>query len=132
MIIQAFDSHDPKTGELLQRSADDSSLSLAELVRQERFSGGSADQKNMDYEMANRIATDGKFINSLDYVDENAESLARKKMKSEVLKKAFAVQGALRFRLESSQSLIPLLDTNYRLRANKEGTGFVSWLSTFR
>lgn len=43
--------------------------------------------------MAARIAGDGKFINSLDYVDENAEALARKKMKSEVLKKAFAVQG---------------------------------------
>lgn len=78
---------------MLARSADDDSLSLSELVRQERFSGGSADQKNMDAEMAARIAGDTKFINSLDYVDENAETLARKKMKSEVLKKAFAVNG---------------------------------------
>lgn len=80
---------------MLARSADDSSITLAELVRQERFSGGSADQKNLDSEMAARIAGDARFINSLDYVDENAESLARKKMKSEVLKKAFAVNGAL-------------------------------------
>ena len=47
----------------------------------------------MDDDMANKIMSDGKFVNSLDYADENAELLARKKMKSEVLKKAFAVNG---------------------------------------
>lgn len=47
----------------------------------------------MDFEIASRIAGDTKFQNDLDYVDDHAEVLARKKMKSEVLKKAFAVQG---------------------------------------
>jgi hypothetical protein len=68
-------------------------MSLAELVRQERFSAGASDQKDMDSEMASRIAGDARYANTLDYVDENAEKLARKKMKSDVLKKAFAVQG---------------------------------------
>lgn len=89
---KAFESHDVKTGELIRHNPDDDSISLEELVRQERFSAGAQDQKDMDYEMASRIAGDAKFQNNLDYVDENAEKLARKKMKSDVLKKAFAVQ----------------------------------------
>lgn len=82
-----------KTGELIRREADDDDVSLAELVRQERFSAGAQDQKDLDYEMASRIAGDAKYQNDLDYADENAEKLARKKMKSDVIKKAFAVQG---------------------------------------
>lgn len=87
-------SHDVATGELIQRNLDDDT-SLAELVRQEKFSGGSGAHHGggMDDDMANKIMSDGKFVNSLDYADENAELLARKKMKSEVLKKAFAVNG---------------------------------------
>jgi hypothetical protein len=89
-----FESHDPKTGEVLRQSAADD-VSLAELVRQERFSAGAADQKDMDAEMASRIAGDTRYKNDLDYVDENADKLARQKMKSDVMKKAFAVQGEL-------------------------------------
>jgi predicted secreted protein len=63
------------------------------MVRQERFSAGAMDQKSMDYEMASRIAGDSRFDTDLDYIDEHAENLARKKMKSEVMKKAFAIQG---------------------------------------
>ncbi|KAM0753560.1 hypothetical protein T439DRAFT_341984 [Meredithblackwellia eburnea MCA 4105] len=87
-----FETHDPKTGELIRHNADDDSTSLEELVRQERFAAGAQDQKNLDFEMASRIAGDAKFMNDLDYVDENAERLARKKMKTDVMKKAFAVQ----------------------------------------
>ncbi|KAL8293038.1 hypothetical protein RQP46_000732 [Phenoliferia psychrophenolica] len=89
---KAFESHDVKTGERIRHNPDDDSQTLDELVRQERFSAGAQDQKDMDYEMASRIAGDTRFQNNLDYVDENAEKLARKKMKSDVLKKAFAVQ----------------------------------------
>jgi pyruvate formate-lyase activating enzyme-like uncharacterized protein len=76
--------------------------------------------------MANRIASDGKFINSLDYVDENAESLARKKMKSEVLKKAFAVQGVSQltfqeYHIEDS----PPSNRIDRLCSNEESTRLV-------
>ncbi|SDA01332.1 BZ3500_MvSof-1268-A1-R1_Chr10-1g02586 [Microbotryum saponariae] len=88
---KGFQSHDPKTGEVLRQSAEDD-VSLAELVRQERFSGGAADQKRLDNEFASRIATDRPFTNDLDYMDEHADSLARKKMKSDTIKKAFAIQ----------------------------------------
>ncbi|ORY55951.1 CwfJ C-terminus 1-domain-containing protein-like protein [Leucosporidium creatinivorum] len=88
---EKFESHDPTTGEVLRQSASDD-VSLAELVRQERFSAGASDQKDMDAEMASRIAGDMRYKNDLDYVDENADKLARKKMKSDVMKKAFAVQ----------------------------------------
>ncbi|GAA5942426.1 hypothetical protein JCM3775_006984 [Rhodotorula graminis] len=86
-----FESHDPKTGDLIRHQADDDSLTVGDLVRQERFGGGSGDARAMDAEFANRIATDARFTNNLDYYDENAEKLARKKMKSEAMKRAFAV-----------------------------------------
>lgn len=50
------------------------------------------DQKNLDFEMATRIAGDGAFKNDLDYMDENVERLARKKVKTEAQKKMFAIQ----------------------------------------
>jgi hypothetical protein len=92
--VQPFLSHDPKTGEVLRLSADDSSLTLSELVQQERFSGGGGDQRELDAEYAQRIAGDARFKNDLDYADENAEKLARKKQKSEVMKRQFAINGA--------------------------------------
>lgn len=57
-----FETHDPKTGEMLRLNADDDSISLSELVRQERFGAGSADQKNLDMELAKAIAGDGRFV----------------------------------------------------------------------
>ncbi|GAA5997468.1 uncharacterized protein JCM10292_000868 [Rhodotorula paludigena] len=86
-----FQSHDPKTGEVLRTNADDDALSLGDLVRQERFGGGATDQRALDSEFANRIATDARFSTDLDYIDENAEKLARKKMKSEAMKRQFAI-----------------------------------------
>lgn len=65
-----------------------------------------------------RIAGDAKFQNNLDYVDENAEKLARKKMRSDVLKKAFAVQGPSE-RLPLQRRSLTL--EFFRLRSNKEG-----------
>lgn len=76
-------------------------------MRQEKFGAGSADQKNLDAEMASAIARDGKYqVRQLDcslrqadsqddndYVDDNAEKLARRKMKTDALKRAFAVNG---------------------------------------
>ncbi|KAI5475283.1 cell cycle control protein, Cwf19 [Pseudohyphozyma bogoriensis] len=89
---KAFETHDPKTGERIRINPDDDSLSISELVRQERFAAGAQDQKDMDFEIASRIAGDARFDTDLDYMDEHAEKLARKKMKSEVMKKAFAIQ----------------------------------------
>lgn len=36
-------------------------MTLGELVRQEKFGAGAADQKNMDAEMAAAIARDGRY-----------------------------------------------------------------------
>ncbi|KAF8600279.1 hypothetical protein BDV93DRAFT_538757 [Ceratobasidium sp. AG-I] len=86
-----FETRDPKTGELLRINADDDTQSLAELLRQERLSGGAADQKNLDAALASAIMGDGKYQDDLDYVDENAERLARRKMKSDAMKRQFAI-----------------------------------------
>jgi hypothetical protein len=47
----------------------------------------------MDYEMATAIAKDGKYSDTHDYIDENAERLARKKMKTDAMKRQFAING---------------------------------------
>ncbi|KAH8925726.1 hypothetical protein BT69DRAFT_1216194 [Atractiella rhizophila] len=83
---------DMKTGEVLRYNKDDDSMTLEELVRQERFGGGAATQKNLDSELASRITKDGKFEDDLDYMDDNADRLARKKMKTDAMKRRFAVQ----------------------------------------
>ncbi|CAO1638457.1 unnamed protein product [Sympodiomycopsis kandeliae] len=85
------ETHDPKTGEFMRYNADDDETTLEDMVRQERFKAGSGSQKNYDSEMANRIATDGAFKESFDYLDENAERIARKKMRSDALKRQFAI-----------------------------------------
>lgn len=88
------ETHDTKTGELIRRNADDDSTTLDEMVRQERFGGGAAEQKDLDAEFAARIAGDTRFDNSVDYMDENVEALARKKLRSEAQKRMFAINGA--------------------------------------
>lgn len=67
-------TRDPKTGDMLRLNADDDTTSLGELVRQERFGAGSADQKNLDAEMASRIMTDSRYEARLGFSkwDENA------------------------------------------------------------
>ncbi|UZJ54828.1 hypothetical protein CBS101457_004148 [Exobasidium rhododendri] len=89
---QKFESRDAKTGEVLRYNADDDEQSLADLVRQERFGAGSADQKNVDVEMASRITSDQAFKDNIDYMDDNVERLARKKIKSDAMKRQFAIQ----------------------------------------
>jgi hypothetical protein len=85
------------SGNIIRYNADDDQVSLQDLVRQERFGAGIADQKNLDAELASRIAGDGTFVNDLEYMDENAEKLGRKKMKTETMKKRFAIQGDINF-----------------------------------
>lgn len=88
-----LETHDPKTGEVVRQNLDDDTTSLGDLVRAERFGGGAADQKNLDAELANSIARDAKFTEGLDYMDENADKLARKKMKTDASKRLFAING---------------------------------------
>ncbi|KAI0916966.1 hypothetical protein AcW1_007715 [Taiwanofungus camphoratus] len=85
------ETHDPKTGEIIRYNADDDSITLGEMLRQEKMSAGMADQKNLDAEFARAIMSDGKFENDLDYIDDNAEKLGRKKMRSDAIKRQFAI-----------------------------------------
>ncbi|OCF45127.1 cell cycle control protein cwf19 [Kwoniella heveanensis CBS 569] len=87
---EKFETRD-KEGNVLRYNADDDTQSLGELVRQERFGAGAQDQKNMDMELAAAIARDGKFQADLDYIDDNVDKLARRKMKSDAMKRAFAI-----------------------------------------
>ena len=87
-----FETRDSKTGELLRYNKDDDSVTLAELVRQERFGAGSRDQKDMDAELATHIMRDTKYDNDEDYIDDNVERLARKRVKTDAMKRQFAIQ----------------------------------------
>jgi len=61
VYVVQFETRDPKTGELLRYNADDDEITLGEMVRQERFGAGMADQKNLDAQFAKAIMGDGKF-----------------------------------------------------------------------
>ncbi|KAI0086588.1 CwfJ C-terminus 1-domain-containing protein-like protein [Irpex rosettiformis] len=88
---EKVETHDPKTGELVRINADDDTITLGEMLRQERFGAGAADQKNLDAQFARAIATDGGFVADLDYMDDNAERLGRQKMRSDAMKRQFAI-----------------------------------------
>lgn len=77
----------------LQREEDNRDVSLSDLVREERMSAGHESQKNSDVILANQIASDQGFQDDADYVDEEAQRLARKKMKDDAMKRQFAIQG---------------------------------------
>ncbi|EIN12832.1 hypothetical protein PUNSTDRAFT_82258 [Punctularia strigosozonata HHB-11173 SS5] len=88
---EKVETRDPKTGEIVRYNADDDTLTLGDMLRQEKFGAGASDQKDMDVEFAKQIMTDGGFTNDLDYIDDNAEKLGRKKMRSDAMKRQFAI-----------------------------------------
>ncbi|KAH9969691.1 CwfJ C-terminus 1-domain-containing protein-like protein [Russula dissimulans] len=88
---EKVETRDPKTGEIIRYNADDDTTTLGELLRQEKFSAGMADQKNLDMQFAQSIMTDGGFVNDLDYMDDNAERLGRQKMRTDAMKRQFAI-----------------------------------------
>ncbi|KAF8517376.1 CwfJ C-terminus 1-domain-containing protein-like protein [Hysterangium stoloniferum] len=88
---EKVEMHDPKTGEFVRYNADDDSTTLGDMLRQEKFGAGMADQKNLDAQLAKAIMSDGKFQSDLEYMDENAEKLGRKKMRSDAMKRQFAI-----------------------------------------
>ncbi|KAG6845123.1 hypothetical protein H0H87_000550 [Tephrocybe sp. NHM501043] len=88
---EKFETHDPKTGEVIRINADDDTTTLGEMLRQERFGAGMADQKNLDAQFARAIMGDGKFQNDLEYIDDNAEKLGRQKMRTDAMKRQFAI-----------------------------------------
>ena len=124
-----FETRDPKTGEIVRYNADDDNITLGDLLREEKFGAGMSDQKNLDAELARAIMGDGKFENDLEYMDDNAERLGRKKMRSDAMKRQFAIQGQLSFPLRRL-ALIQVPAT--RLRTNPKGAGVVRVLSRKR
>ncbi|KAI1789572.1 CwfJ C-terminus 1-domain-containing protein-like protein [Ganoderma leucocontextum] len=85
------EQRDPKTGEMLRVDSDADDITLGEMLRQEKFGAGMADQKNLDAEFARAVMTDGGFQNNLEYMDDNADKLARKKMRADNMKRQFAI-----------------------------------------
>lgn len=81
-------THDKVTGERIRYGTSDDTLSLAEMVRQEK--GGSR-SSNMDMEFANRIMADATFENNNDYMDDKADIMASKKGVTEEQKMRRAV-----------------------------------------
>ncbi len=71
---------------LVEESED---MSIDDMVREERQARGQAGGEGQRF--ANRIAKDGKFDASLDYMDENAEKLAKRVHKSETNLKNAAI-----------------------------------------
>ncbi|KAF8644514.1 hypothetical protein AX16_008391 [Volvariella volvacea WC 439] len=88
---EKFENRDPKTGEIIRYNPDDDTTTLGEMLRQEKFGAGMADQKNLDTQFAKAIMGDGKFQNDLEYMDDNAERLGRQKMRSDAMKRQFAI-----------------------------------------
>ncbi|KIO22257.1 hypothetical protein M407DRAFT_28205 [Tulasnella calospora MUT 4182] len=88
---EVVETRDAKTGELVRYNADDDTTTLGDLLRQEKMGAGMADQKNLDVELAGAIMRDVKFENDLEYMDDNAEKLGRKKMRTDAMKRQFAI-----------------------------------------
>ncbi|KAI7858632.1 CwfJ C-terminus 1-domain-containing protein-like protein [Circinella umbellata] len=83
-------THDPKTGERLRYGTTDDTMSLMDMVRQEK--AGSRTTSNMDLEFANKIMTDSSYENNLDYMDEKAEVMGARKGMTEEQKMRHAIK----------------------------------------
>lgn len=84
-------------------------------MRQEKFGGGANDMKNMDAELAAQISRDGRFQDGLEYMDDNSERLARKRMKTDAMKRAFAINGEI----DVCKSYLTIQTTSARKRPLK-------------
>lgn len=128
---EQFESRDAQ-GNLIRYNADDDQQSLADLVRSEKFGGGSAEDKDLNKQLAGRIARDSGFQNDLEYMDDQAEKLGRKKARDEDRKRMWAIQGAFNEKQFLSCRIIQLIcSANVsRLCADTEGTRLVLVLSS--
>lgn len=68
---------------------ENNDMSIEDMIREERRTKGQSGGEGL--RLAERIAKDGKFDNDLDYMDENAEKLAKRVQKSELNLKNSAV-----------------------------------------
>jgi hypothetical protein len=66
-------------------------MSIEDMVRQERRTARGGPGGGSGREFAERIAKDGKFVNDLDYMDDNATNLSKKVVKSDSLLRNTAI-----------------------------------------
>ncbi|KAI3331625.1 hypothetical protein HD806DRAFT_477911 [Xylariaceae sp. AK1471] len=83
---KAVDTKRGRERGLVEQNED---MSIEDMVREERRTRGQAGGEGL--RLAERIAKDGKFDNDLEYMDENAEKLAKRVQKSELNLKNSAV-----------------------------------------
>ncbi|KAI9686026.1 MAG: hypothetical protein M1822_004009 [Bathelium mastoideum] len=77
--VKAIDNKRGRERGLVEENED---MSIEDMVRQERRTRGMVGGEGKMF--AERIAKDGKFDNDLDYMDENANKLAKRVQKSEI------------------------------------------------
>lgn len=84
--VKAIDNKRGRERGLVEENND---MSIEDMVREERRTKNQAGGEGL--RLAERIAKDGKYDNDLDYMDENAEKLAKRVHKSEINLKNMAV-----------------------------------------
>ena len=84
--VKSIDNKRGRERGLVEENED---MSIEDMVREERRTRGQAGGESM--KAAERIAKDGKFDDDLDYMDENANKLAKRVQKSEVNLKNAAI-----------------------------------------
>lgn len=84
--VKAVDNNRGRERGLVEANDD---MSIGDMVREERRTRGQAGGEGM--RLAERIAKDAKFDDDLEYLDENAEKLAKRVHKSEINLKNMAV-----------------------------------------
>lgn len=82
-------SVDTKRGRERGTVTENTDMTIEDMVREERRTKGQAGGEGL--RLAERIAKDGKFDNDLEYMDENAEKLAKRVHKSELNLKNTAI-----------------------------------------
>ncbi|KAK8029903.1 hypothetical protein PG993_011194 [Apiospora rasikravindrae] len=80
---------DTKRGRERGLVEENTEMTIDDMVREERRTRGQTGGEGL--RLAERIAKDGKFDNDLDYMDENAEKLAKRVQKSEINLKNSAI-----------------------------------------
>lgn len=80
---------DTKRGRERGLVEENTEMTIDDMVREERRTRGQTGGEGL--RLAERIAKDGKFDNNLDYIDENAEKLAKRVQKSEINLKNSAI-----------------------------------------
>ncbi|WFC99379.1 Pre-mRNA-splicing factor cwf19 [Malassezia yamatoensis] len=82
----------PRSKRRREGNDDAEDASLSELVHEEKIGAGQPTATSMDAAFAQQIATDHGYENDLDYVDDEAQRFARKKMRDDAMKRQFALQ----------------------------------------